>query len=116
MNKFYEYRQDFELMVTFLKAHNVQVGYPVNKNNLPENIKEILHSLDISDVNLNFTKCEGLIDYEFKTNWSNKATLYFSKDSCDKKQSIKGFHDSTHMIEVWGLGDEWIMWLDHDPI
>ncbi len=116
-SKFEAHKKDFETLVHLLKEQNIKIGFPINENELPENIQIILQDLDISDVNLNITQCQGLIDYQFTSSWSSKATLYFSKDNCNKEQTIKGYHANiSEMIEVWGLGDEWTMWIDHDFI
>lgn len=112
------YQKKFEVhktLVSLLKAENIRAGYPINENNLPENIQNIIEDLNIS--NINITQCKDLVDYEFISSWSSKATLYFSKDSCNKEQTIKGYHAKTsEMIEVWGLGDGWVMWIDYDFI
>jgi hypothetical protein len=116
-SKFETHRKDFETLVKLLAEQNIKVGYSINENELPESIKIALDHLDISDVNLNTTMCQGSIDYQFTSSWSSNATLYFSKDACNKEQTSKGYHaNSSEMIEVWGLGDEWIMWIDHDFI
>lgn len=113
--KFEVHKNDFETLVSLLKAENIRAGYPINENNLPENIQNIIEDLNIS--NINITQCKDLVDYEFTSSWSSKATLYFSKDSCNKEQTIKGYHAKTsEMIEVWGLGDGWVMWIDYDFI
>lgn len=117
MSRFEEHKGDFEELVVLLKAQNIKVGYPINENDLPDKIQNILRELHISDVNLNVTRCKGLVEYQFTTSWSGKTTLYFSKDICSKEETVKGFHAKTsEMIEVWGLGDEWAMWIDHDYI
>jgi hypothetical protein len=104
-------------LVSLLKTQSIKVGFSVNENEFPKDIQEALQKLGISDVNLNFTHCDGMLDYEFTTTWSSKATLYFLKDFCNKKQTVKGFHyKPSDMIEVWGLGHEWTMWIDYDFI
>ena len=115
--KFEANKKDFETLVQLLKDQDIKVGYSINENELPESIKTLLSDLNISDVNLNNTQCQGSVDYQFTSSWSSKATLYFSKDTCNKEQTIKGYHaNSSEMIEVWGLGDGWTMWIDHDFI
>jgi hypothetical protein len=116
-NKFETHQKDFEILVNLLKTQDIKVGYSINENDLPKNIQNIIGDLNISNINLNVTQCKGSVDYEFTSSWSSKATLYFSKDTCNKKQTIKGYHSKTsEMIEVWGLGDGWIMWIDYDFI
>ncbi len=116
-SKFEANKKDFETLVELLKEQSIRVGYSINESELPAGIKAILNELDISDVNLSTTRCHGSIDYQFTASWSSNATLYFSKDTCNNEQAIKGYHaNSSEMIEVWGLGDGWTMWIDHDFI
>jgi hypothetical protein len=116
-NKFETHKKDFETLVGLLKTQKVKVGHSINENELPENIQLILEDLNISNVNINYSECKGLINYEFTSSWSSKATLYFSKDPCSKEQTRKGYHAKiSEMIEVWGMGDDWIMWIDYDFI
>lgn len=116
-SRFQENKKGFDTLVQLLKKQSLRVGYSVKESEMPESIRIILNDLDISDVNLNATQCLGLIDYEFISCWSTKATLYFSKNTCDIKQTMNGYHDkSSEIIEIWGLGDGWIMWIDYDFI
>lgn len=115
--KFETHKEEFEELVSLLKSQNIKVGYPINVNELPKNIRSILNNLDISDVNTNASSCKDTPAYEFTTSWSSKATLYFSKDSCNKEQTIKGYHEkASETIELWGMGNDWFMWIDHDFI
>lgn len=114
-SKFEKHKKDFDKLVGLLQTQNIKIGYPINESDLPESIQDILRKLNISDVNLNLTKCEGFVEYQFTSSWSRKATLHFSKDACYSEQTEKDFHGKTsEMIEVWDLGDEWTMWIDHD--
>jgi hypothetical protein len=115
--RFESHKQEFGILVKLLKEQNLRVGYSIRENELPENIRTLLQKLEISAVNLNTTECQDIVYYQFTSSWSSMATLYFSKDSCDKVQAVKGYHSkSSEMIEVWGLGDGWIMWIDYDFI
>jgi hypothetical protein len=117
-NKFERNKKEFEQLVNLLNAQNIQVGYLINQNELPDEIQECLNNLDITDLNLNHTNCEGLIKFEFTTSWCSTAHLYIAKDSCDMEHTKKGYHRETNssLIEIWGLGDGWFMWIDHDFI
>lgn len=116
-SKFQTNKKQFDTLVHLLKGQNLKVGYSINQSELPENIKTILRDLQISEVNLNLTRCDGVVSYEFRSSWSTKATLYFSNDACEKEQTVKGYHSNpSEMIEVWGLGEGWVMWIDHDFI
>ena len=84
---------------------------------MPENIGKMLEDLDISNIDTDFSKCNNAIDYQFTSSWSSQATLYFSKNSCDNERTIKGYHAKlSEMIEVWGMGDGWLIWIDYDFI
>jgi len=114
--KFEAHRSDFDSLVSLLKAQNLQNGPPINENNLPDEIKRQLAALEISDVSI-LGRCKDTTVYEFTSNWIKKAALHFSWDLCDKEQSVKGYHGmGGKMIEIWGLGDGWIMWIDYDFI
>ncbi|MDF2189232.1 hypothetical protein [Paraflavitalea sp. CAU 1676] len=113
--KFEEHRSDFDSLVSLLKTQNLQDGPPVNVNNLPDNIQRQLAALEVFDISVSFTGCTDTAVYEFTSSWSSKAALHFSWDLCDKDQASKGYHGkSGEMIEVWGMGDGWIMWIDSD--
>lgn len=92
-NKFEAHKGEFEALVSLLKLQSFKIGYPINENELPKNIQRILDNLNISDVNINATSCKDISAYEFTTSWSGKATLYFYKDSCNKAQTTKGYHE-----------------------
>jgi hypothetical protein len=116
-NKFEAHKGDFEALVSLLKLQSFKPGYPINQNELPQNIQRILDNLNISDLNTNASSCKDTPTYEFTTSWSSKATLYFSKDFCNNSQTIKGYHEKvSETIEFWGMGDEWTMWIDYDFI
>jgi hypothetical protein len=115
--KFGENKNAFENLVELLKSQNLKVGYSINENELPKNIQELLENLKISDINILTTDCKDISNYQFRTSWSKNATLYFSKDHCNKQQANQEYHSKvSDMIEVWGLGDDWVMWIDYDYI
>lgn len=116
-NKFETNRKEFENLIVLLKGQNLRVGYAINENDLPKNIQGILDDLDISSISVKVTDCKELPAYEFVTAWSDRATLYFSKDYCTQVQTAKTYHvQLSPMIEVWGMGDNWVMVIDYDPI
>ena len=94
-----------------------ETGYSIRNDNLSSDIKDLLNELEVNSINTKYTNCENITQIEFVTNWTTKGSVYFAKDSCDREQSKKGFHTKlSEMIEVWGLGDDWIMWIDYDFI
>jgi hypothetical protein len=115
--KFYAHKNTFNNIVTRLRTENIKVGFTVNENELSADVQKILAELGIKDINTSMTTCNGVVEYQFTSIWSSNATLYFSKNECNKQQSKTGFHSKmSEMIEVWGLGNDWIMWIDYDTI
>jgi hypothetical protein len=120
-NKFSENKKDFEELVILLKSEKTitdRVGYSINENDLNEEIRKKLNKLGITDINISYTHCQNITSIGLTTNWTKKATVYFTKDICDKEQTAKGYYSvqSSGTIEVWGLGDDWLMWIDSDFI
>jgi hypothetical protein len=120
LNNFEDKKKDFdELIIGLLNNESIvgKVGHTINENELSKPIKDKLDKLGIINVERSYSKCPDTTEINLTTNWTTKATVYFTKDICDKEQSAKGYHAKTsQMIEVWGLGDGWIMWIDYDFI
>lgn len=62
------------------------------------------------------TNC-GQPEIEFTTSWTNYplGKLYLAND-CPNDKSKKGNYWKGGFIEIWGLGDGWIIWIDSDAI
>ena len=117
ISRFERNQKDFDTLVALLKTENIQVGYPIYQNKLSERTRNLIYELDLSDTHVTTTACPYTPDYEFATSWSLKATVYFTKTVCNKEQTIKGYHARvSESVEVWGLGNGWMMWIDHDFI
>ena len=51
-------------------------------------------------------------DYEYSI-----GTLHLTWTTCDPKQTEKGFYQSdSSFIEIYGIGNNWLIWTDGDPI
>lgn len=106
--------KDFDSLVTLLQRQKLPADYAYRKQ-MPDDILKMMHNLHITDINLNVTPCRDTVAYEFVTSWASNAKVYFSKSACHGKEATKGYYKkSSEMIEVWGLGNNWIMWIDHD--
>ena len=118
IDKFYSNKSDFDKIVASLSADGTvmnRVGYFINKNNLNKDVRDILDKLDITDISTNSSDCKGIAQFQLEANWTTKEHIYFTKDSCDYEQTAKGYHKQTsEFIEVYGLGDNWLMWVDYD--
>jgi len=75
-----------------------------------------LGSLDVLALTITETNC-GEPEIEFITSWTDYpiGQMYLTKDCSDEK-SGKGNYWKSGFIEVWGLGDGWMIWVDSDPI
>ena len=62
--------------------------------------------------------CVTFINSGIQLSINNKMgiTVYFNKNDCEKVQTKIGYHSKSTMIEVWGLGNGWYMWIDYDFI
>jgi len=119
IEKFTENKSDFEKLAQKISSNKkllAKIDQSVKENEIEAEIKEQLDELDISSFNILSTECDGVVKIEFVVNWTDNATIYFDKDNCEKTNTKKGYHSKNTMIEVWGLGDGWVMWIDYDYI
>lgn len=114
-NRFTAHKNEFESLIKLLEAQHLPVGYSINENELPATIRSLLENLDISDINISLSQCNDSVQYQLTSSWTTNATLYFTKDKCNKEQTVIGYHSKlSEMIEVWGMDDGWIMMIDYD--
>ena len=92
-----------------------RIGYSVNKNDLDKDTKTILSKLDILDISTSSSDCKDITQYQLEADWTTKLHIYFTKDNCDNVETKRGFRkQASKYIEVYGLGDNWLMWIDYD--
>lgn len=92
------------------------IDHSISQDDIPPDIKKELDELEIGTITILNTNCNGIVEVEFIVNWTNKATVYFDKNTSEKTNTKKGYHSKAGMIEVWGLGNGWMMWIDYDYI
>jgi len=115
INKFQKNKTGFDELVSFLKTFPLNVGYSIDETKFPENIQDQLADLEITDINASISHCGGIVEYEFVSGWTKMSHVYFSKNTCDTTITQKGYYAKrSELVEVWGLGDGWFMWIDHD--
>ena len=119
IDKFYNEKSDFDKIITYLSVDGdvmSRIGYSVNKNNLNKNLQSVLNKLDITDISTSSSDCEGVVEFQLEANWTTWAHIYFAKNECNYEQTKKRFYSqsSSSGIEVYGLGDNWLMWIDYD--
>ncbi len=119
IEKFNENKIEFDLLAKKIGQDKLllgKIGYSINENELDSILKTELENIGVEDINLKHSECEKIAEVEFVMNWTKNATVYFNKNDCEKEQTKVGYHSKSTMIEVWGLGNGWYMWIDYDFI
>ena len=117
---FYENRDTFEQLIKDIqvdKDMTDKMGLFQKVEKLQDKEKvNTLTSLDIHMLTISETNCDEL-EMEFITSWTDYpiGQMYLTKDCSDEK-SGKGNYWKDGFIEVWGLGEGWMIWIDSDPI
>ena len=99
------------------KYVNSQLGKFINPSNLNKKLREKLIDKEISTISVqNNERCK---EVEYITNWTNYpvGTLYLTWTNCDSTQIENGYYldnFNTNFIEVWGAGNNWLIWIDSD--
>ena len=96
---------------------NSHLGLFINPKDLNSDLYEKLKEQGV--IRFTVTKNIGCQEVEYTLDWMEKnyCTLYLTWTPCDLIQTKKGYNkDSydTNFIEVWGLGNNWLFWLDSD--
>jgi hypothetical protein len=57
-------------------------------------------------------------EVEYQKDWDNSlGTQYLQFTTCDTLKTKNGYYQSdSSPIEVFGIGDNWLIWIDNDPI
>lgn len=98
---------------------NSNLGMFINPIDLEESLASALTKKGISQISVqNNSECK---EVEYITEWTNYpiGTLYLTWTTCNVNQTTKGYYkDNFHVnfIEVWGIGNNWLIWTDSDFI
>jgi hypothetical protein len=117
---FYDNKEIFERLADQItnenKLINARIGQLIGPEEFDDLTNKQLRRLKIDFVTINNTNC-GQLEIEFKTSWTSYpiGQMYLSKD-CNDDKSKKDNYWKGGFIEVWGLGDNWTIWIDSDPI
>jgi len=114
IEKFNANKVDFGKLA--LEINEYKVLSSKGDNEIYSKFEDGLNDLNIQRINISKTSCKDVFEIEFTTSWSKNATVYFTKNECVTEQSNVNYHSKSEMIEVWGLGNGWIMWIDYDFI
>ena len=95
------------------------VGLMISPSELDNSLKQELEDKGIRKITVNMNgECK---EVEYTTNWTAYpiGTLYLSWTNCDSIQTKKGYYRdnvNVNFIEVWGAGNNWLIWTDCDFI
>jgi hypothetical protein len=117
---FYENKEVFEQLIKDIqidKSITSKMGLFQDVDKLEDELKiKKLRRLEIQTISITQTNCEQP-EIEFITSWTEYpiGQMYLTKD-CPGEKSTKGSYWKGGFIEVWGLGNGWVIWIDSDPI
>jgi len=95
---------------------NYKLGQLISPNDLDKSIADKLNDRQIKYITVrNSPECKKV---EYQKNWDNFiGTLYLEFTTCDTLKTKNGYYQSdSSPIEVYGIGDNWLIWIDNDPI
>lgn len=98
---------------------NANLGKLIKPASLNGSLKEQLIDRDV--LNISAQKNGDCKEVEFVTGWTSYpiVTLYLTWTNCDSTQTQQGYYldnFNTNFIEVWGVGNNWLIWTDSDFI
>jgi hypothetical protein len=118
---FYDNQETFEQIIGQLindQNRNNKIGRSIKPNEFDDLTNKKLRRLEIEYITVSNTNCDEF-EFEFMTSWTEFpiGQMYLTKTGCNETKSTKGnYWTDTNFIEVWGLGDGWIIWTDSDFI
>lgn len=98
---------------------NSHLGLYINPKNLPSQLYDELKEKGV--IRLSATKNKECQDVEYSLDWmkKNHTSFYLTWSTCDAVQTKKGYYKDNYesnSIEVWGVGNNWLIWIDSDPL
>jgi hypothetical protein len=115
---FEEKKPEFEKLVSEIlksKALLNTAGHFIHNEDVSKEILEKLDSVKAEIDGLEKGDCDKF-DVTFRLNWDNSVAIFLCKENCSSKRTVKGFVEKGGMIDVYGLGNGWVLWIDHDFI
>jgi len=96
---------------------STHLGLTISPSDLDETISIELKERGI--ISFTVTKDLTCQEVEYLTNWTKYpiGTLYLTWNPCDSMQTKQGYYkDNSNFIEIWGVGNDWLIWIDSDSI
>ena len=83
-----------------------------------------MHRLGITNVIYYKMYCDStinnsntLFEFDFTTNWNDKTRIHITKEPClNSYNKVGDYLKRKNGNEVWGLGDNWVIWYEHSPV
>ncbi len=96
---------------------NIHLGKLIITSELNNNIRQRLEKFGVTQISVE--KKTNCTEVEYTTNWAESpiGKLYLTKNTCDNIQTKRGYYFDnydTNFIEVWGVGNNWLIWIDSD--
>lgn len=97
------------------KTVNSKLGLLIEPEELDESLANELLKKEIVSITVGNNKdCQRV---EYQKCWENFiGTQYLIWTTCDSLKTKKGYYEDLSPIEVFGIGEKWLTWIDTDPI
>jgi hypothetical protein len=122
LEKIVEFREELKewnnLTQRILKDETVNqnLGKIISPKDLDKSIADELEKKEIKYISVrNSSECK---EVEYQKNWDNSiGTQYLKFTTCDSLKTKKGYYQSdSSPIEAFGIGNDWLIWIDLDAI
>jgi hypothetical protein len=113
-----EKKEWYDLTQSILKDESVnyKLGQLISPNDLDKSIADKLNDREIKYITVR--NSPEFQEVEYQKDWDNSlGTQYLQFTTCDTLKTKNGYYQSdSSPIEVFGIGDNWLIWIDIDPI
>ena len=94
---------------------NHKLGLLVKLDELEKSLADELTEKKVAYITVD--KSQDCRKVEYQKAWDKKiGTQYLEWSSCDSVKTQKGYYENLEPIEVFGIGNGWLTWIDTDPI
>lgn len=106
---------DLTVKILSDKIVNEKLGLIIDIEDLENNLTGELKQKEIINITVsNNEKCKSV---EYQREWKYSiGTQYLKWTTCDSVKSKEGYYENLTLIEVFGIGNGWLTWIDTDPI
>ena len=123
MSKFYKDQNKLDSLLADLRDNSLLQRQNLLKIFKPTDFDEQLQfrltELGITKFLYYTTSCNNYskLEFDLTTNWSKKIPVHITQSMCENNMNIKGYHSKLGSEnEGWGLGDNWLIWVERAPM